>query len=48
MSKVKRVVTWVAYKAIQPFCFILTGHDFYNGGEWCRDCHAPRPQGWKP
>lgn len=24
------------------------GHDWYNGGEVCRDCGWPRPAGWRP
>ncbi len=24
------------------------GHDWFNGGEHCRDCWKKRPDGWKP
>jgi hypothetical protein len=26
----------------------FAGHDWFNGGEHCRDCGKPRPEGWKP
>lgn len=33
---------------LRLLCGLLFGHDFFNGGAHCRDCHAPRPAGWKP
>lgn len=27
---------------IQMLCGLILGHDFYNGGEVCRDCRAER------
>jgi hypothetical protein len=29
------------------FC-LWGGHDWFNGGEACRDCAWPRPAGWAP
>jgi hypothetical protein len=33
---------------LQCFCGLTVGHDWFNGGEHCPDCHKPRPKGWKP
>lgn len=33
---------------LQLLCGSIFGHDFFNGGEVCRDCQAPRPDGWEP
>lgn len=37
-------VVWVLVR----LCCAVTEHDFFNGGERCRDCGAPRPPDWKP
>lgn len=34
-------------RLLWPWCF-LAGHDFFNGGEICRDCGVARPEGWAP
>lgn len=28
---------------MQMFCWFFLGHDYFNGGESCRDCDWPRP-----
>jgi hypothetical protein len=39
----------VLFRLIAKFvCWITWGHDFFNGGESCQDCDAPRPKGRKP
>lgn len=33
------------YPLVRVYCFI-SGHNWFDGGEVCRDCEKPRPDGW--
>lgn len=39
MSRIERILGFVLI-----CCW--AGHDWFNGGEACRDCRKPRPPGW--
>lgn len=45
---IERLINLVAPFLLFPLRFVcvISGHDWFNGGEVCRDCAKPRPQGW--
>ena len=40
MNLIERALGFLA------FC-LIGGHNWFDGGEACRECKKPRPAGWK-